>query len=462
MSIEEPLVAFLRACASPYHVVKEMASFLESKGFSRLRESQPFPTDRKPYYYVRDGTSLVAFRRGRDLAAGFSSILAHTDSPVLRVLQTAPLHWAGTSLIIPMEPYSGPVLSRWLDRPLRLAGRVSYLFEGKPHTLDVDVENRCFIPGLAPHMLRGDPGAKDWVPEGADCFVQLPVGPDSTITVNGEMISVEMVDTFSAILRRAILKKLNPSPDDCQRVNAAIEITAVMVEASCPEISVLGDTILAGRMDNLLSCFSGSRAIADAVAATKDAEDESADATLMFVAFNNEEIGSGTRAGAKTAVPRNLFARLCGGENEVFFQGMAKSFGLSADAAHAKHYIKGAAAGHTMVEVAGGICLKTSQKQNYAFTDEATAVAISCAARAGVPIVNWVGKSYAVGGGTIGNLCAVANDLRVADAGVPMHSMHSCCESASLATVQEFGAFCKSILLNAPRVLQGLLDELEE
>lgn len=34
---------------------------------------------------------------------------------------------------VPLDPYSGPVMARWLDRQLIAAGRVTYMSGGKVH-----------------------------------------------------------------------------------------------------------------------------------------------------------------------------------------------------------------------------------------------------------------------------------------------------------------------------------------
>lgn len=71
---------------------------------------------------------------------------------------------------IPCEPYSGPVMSRWLDRSLQLGGRITYIKDNKVHFKMIHKPSFAHIPSLAPHMLRGT-DAKDWVPEGTENLV---------------------------------------------------------------------------------------------------------------------------------------------------------------------------------------------------------------------------------------------------------------------------------------------------
>ena len=74
------LLRFIDAGPSPWHVVDETTGWLESNGFIRLRETESWslePGGR--YFVVRDGSSVIAFTVGDDLAeGGFHVIGAHT------------------------------------------------------------------------------------------------------------------------------------------------------------------------------------------------------------------------------------------------------------------------------------------------------------------------------------------------------------------------------------------------
>lgn len=97
--------------------------------------------------------------------------------------------------------------------------------------------------------------------------------------------------------------------------------------------------------------------------------------TRSIFAFNNEEVGSATRAGAVGPVVMNWWGRVSKLKDDLLFASLAKSFVASADGGHACHPIKGIPSGHGTVELGKGFLLKMGQKQNYAFTDSNVAVA---------------------------------------------------------------------------------------
>lgn len=135
-----------------------------------MRESEGLPQD-CPCVYTRDSVSFCAYIPGTDFSKGFTSVQTHCDSPVLRLLMSGKLTQCGSFTSVPCEPYSGPVLARWLDRPLRLGGRISYMdADNKLHFKLVQRDNFGMIPSLAPHMLRGT-DQKDWVPNDGDYCV---------------------------------------------------------------------------------------------------------------------------------------------------------------------------------------------------------------------------------------------------------------------------------------------------
>ena len=67
--------------------------------------------------------ALLAVRLGDPLVeSGATILVAHTDSPGLRVKERA-VSWRKGYLAIPTELYGSPIVSTWLDRELGIAGR---------------------------------------------------------------------------------------------------------------------------------------------------------------------------------------------------------------------------------------------------------------------------------------------------------------------------------------------------
>lgn len=126
--------------------------------------------------------------------------------------------------------------------------------------------------------------------------------------------------------------------------------------------------------------------------------------TRVIFAFHNEEIGSGTRAGASGPFMHNFWKRFVNSRlsDGDFYAGYAKSICCSMDGGHARHPIKGAHSCYEPVPLIGqGIILKVAEKQTYANTDWTTSAVHLLCKQEGITIHNWVQRSYKLGGATI-------------------------------------------------------------
>ena len=73
--LTEDLLAFIDASPSPWHAVSRASAELDAAGFTALDESQRWTlTNGGSYYVSRGGSALIAFRLGRDPAAGLTLI----------------------------------------------------------------------------------------------------------------------------------------------------------------------------------------------------------------------------------------------------------------------------------------------------------------------------------------------------------------------------------------------------
>ena len=147
------LGAFVTASPSSFHAAHEAARRLEAAGFTALHETDAWDTaavagDR---FVLRDG-SLIAWSapEGADIASPFRIVGSHTDSPALK-LKPNPQLGAEDLSQVGVEIYGGPLLNSWLDRELRMAGRLA-LADGS--TVLVDTPGLLRVPQLAVHLDR--------------------------------------------------------------------------------------------------------------------------------------------------------------------------------------------------------------------------------------------------------------------------------------------------------------------
>jgi aspartyl aminopeptidase len=182
-----------------------------------------------------------------------------------------------------------------------------------------------------------------------------------------------------------------------------------------------------GRLDNL----SGVHAAIAALLAAGPG-----DHVQVVVAFDHEEAGSGSRSGASGPFLDDTLRRIAlslGVEGEHWFQWMAESVCVSADAGHAVHpnYAdRHDPANRPMLN--SGSLLKFNANRRYATDAIGAAVWHRACAAAGVPTQEFVSNNAIPCGSTIGPLTATRTGLTTVDVGVPLLSMHSARELAGV------------------------------
>jgi aspartyl aminopeptidase len=408
------LRTFVDASPSPFHAVAEMVRRLQAAGFRELDEQDRWeftPGDR--CFVVRDGGSVIAFRLGTAplSSAGARLVGAHTDSPTFKVRPRPDVRRVGYRLV-GVEPYGGVLLHTWLDRELTLAGRIAV------RTADGSVDlRRVLLPGaplrlpsLAIHLDRS-------VRDGLKLDPQrhiLPLwGPDIDVETG---------------LREALADVAGVAPDDIVGHDLVTTDTQPAAETGAD-----GEWLAAPRLDNLGSCHAGLLALL-AVA------EEPGEATVVLVANDHEEVGSGSAEGARGPFLSDVLDRLVSatddGDRQALPRALARSRLVSADMAHAVHpnYAEQHEPGHRPA-LGGGPVLKLNANQAYATDARSGAWFTVRCAEAGVPVQHFVSRADLPCGSTIGPLTATRTGIPTVDAGAPLLGMHSCRELVAAADI---------------------------
>lgn len=156
-SIQDGLIPFLQEAVSPFHAVQAAANRLRRAGFEELALGADWSLQPGRSYYVRAfGSSLLAFRLGKQPRRRLHLAAAHTDFPCLRV-KPHPVLRTREYGTLNVEVYGGMIRSSWLDRPLSLAGKIVLEAEDvyRPEVRLVDLGRPVVtIPHLAIHMNR--------------------------------------------------------------------------------------------------------------------------------------------------------------------------------------------------------------------------------------------------------------------------------------------------------------------
>lgn len=393
----DDLIAYLDASPSPWHAAESSAQRLVAAGFTEAPAAAPWESlpDRG---FVRRGAALVGWHRGS--AAGPTSPLrivgAHTDSPCLRVKPRPDIGAAGWKQI-GVEVYGGVLLNSWLDRDLGVAGIV-VTADGGSHLVAVH-EPVARVPQLAIHLDR------DVNDRGLVLDKQQHLTP-----VWGVGAAVE--GEFAAWLASLV----GVDVDAIRSWDLSLFDTATAALVG-PDRQLLA----AGRLDNQLSCWAATSALATAPRGT--------DGTAVIALFDHEEVGSESTTGAAGPLLEHVLERLAlasGATRDQWLVQLAGSTCISADNAHSVHpnYPERHDPAHRPM-VNHGPAIKLNHNQRYATAPVGAALAADLFASAGVPHQVFVSRNNMPCGSTIGPITATRLGIETVDVGVPQLSMHS-------------------------------------
>ena len=397
------LLTFIDASPSPFHACATAALRLDAAGFTRLGETDEWPSDTRRAYFVRDG-SLVAWSVPASATATtpFRIIGAHTDSPNLRVKPHADVDGAGVRQIA-VEVYGATLFNSWLDRDLGLSGRVA-LRADELRLLKVD-RPVARIPQLAIHLDREVNTAG------------LTLNPQQHLTPLWAIDTGEF-DAFVAA-------ELGVATDD-------ILFWDLMLHDVTPGALLGRDSefVSAARIDNLCSCWAAIEAL------TATTNDGDIDVAMLF---DHEEVGSASNRGAASPILESALERInlgLGGGRDEWRRAIAASTCLSADMAHATHpnYSERHEPGHWIAVNAGPV-VKTNVSQRYATDARSAGQFIEACAAANVPLQTYVHRNDMLCGSTIGPITAARLGIPTIDVGAPQLSMHSARELMGSADV---------------------------
>jgi aspartyl aminopeptidase len=402
------LLQFIDASPTASHATRECVRRLESKGFTRLCETDKWEI--KPggcYYVIRNDSSIIAARVGTGKPAehGFRIIGAHTDFPGLR-LKPNGIYSKNGYIQLGVEVYGGPIIHTWTDRDLGIAGRLAV--EDSKGNIDIVLFNFnrpvCRIPNLAPH-IKIDKNAEVKFNKQDHLPPVIGIGNDKFL---------EDQPVLKLIAKAADGGPVNPS-----------KINSHSVEIYDLQPGTIGgmndDFIFTRSIDNLAACHAAIEALLSA--------DKKSKFTQLVALFDNEEVGSGTMQGAGSGFLESVIARLCesdGCPGEGFYRSMANSILISADGAHAvnPNYPEAHEPRHHPI-LNGGPVIKVNSNERYTTEIKALAHLKKCAKIAGSPLQTFVARTDVGTGSTIGPMTSAKLGLRSIDIGSPMISMHS-------------------------------------
>lgn len=403
----QELLEFLATAPTAFHAVKNMKDFLEKAGFARLSEADAWHMAEGGRYYVtRNDSSLIAFTLGKSQLpeTGFRICAAHTDSPCLKV-KPCPEMVRHSYLQLGVEVYGGALLNPWFDRDLSLAGRVSFL-NGRDEIESALMDFRrplAVIPSLAIHLDR-------------------EVNKNRSINPHEELppVLLQSPDDKPPDFRDLLLARVKR--EHPERAPARVLDYDIFLYDTQPPalVGLEKDFIASARLDNLISCHAGLRAVTKA----------GADTACLLVCHDHEEVGSSSAAGAQGSFLKDVMERLCP-VPEDRIRMIQRSVMISADDAHGLHpNYAGKYDSHHGPVLNRGPVIKVNAGQRYATDSETSAMFRHLCMKAGVPVQEFVMRADMVCGSTIGPITSAQIGVKTVDVGVPIFAMHSIRELA--------------------------------
>ncbi|ODT23023.1 M18 family aminopeptidase [Microbacterium sp. SCN 69-37] len=400
----DDLADFVAASPSSFHAAAEVARRLEDAGFTSIVEEEGWSLAAGGrYVVVRDGAVIAwVVPRAADARTGIHVFGAHSDSPALK-LKPKPTTGRFGWLQAGVEIYGGPLLNSWLDRELRLAGRL-VLDDGSAVLTATGPLLR--LPQLAIHLDR----------EANDHLALHKQTQTQPVWGLGDAASADLLGELAAA-----------AGIDAGRIRGYDIVTA---DAARGAVFGKDDVFFAsGRLDDLASVHAGVTAL---VAAPSDTAH-----IPMLAVFDHEEVGSATRSGAAGPFLSDVIERVqrgLGADRDEQLRALAASWCVSSDVGHSVHPNYPDKHDPVVQPVLGsGPILKINANQRYA-TDAAGAAAWHgwCDA-AGVLSQEFVSNNAVPCGSTIGPITATRLGIRTVDVGIPILSMHSARELAGTA-----------------------------
>lgn len=398
----ERLIDFISKSPSCFHVIENMRCTLASAGYTELYEGSEWIIERGGKYFVtRNQSSIIAFSVPEKDFNGFMICASHSDSPTFKLKPNSELECEGAYVKLNTEKYGGMIYSSWLDRPLSVAGRVvvdtGSAITSRLVCIDRDL---CVIPNLAIHMDRD-------INSGYKYNVQkdmLPVIGD--ITSKNKLMS-EIADNINI------------------NENDILGYDLFLYNREQGKVWGINNEFFSSpKIDDLQCAYSSMRAIL---------ESKNEHMIPVMAVFDNEEVGSGTKQGAKSTFMTDTLERIClcfGKTREQLMQYAASSMMLSADNSHAVHPNHSDKACPTnRPKMNCGVVIKRNASQSYTTDGIAEAMLKKLFKDADVPFQDYANRSDIAGGSTLGNLSNEKFSLNTADIGMAQLAMHSCYET---------------------------------
>ena len=401
------LIDFLQNSLTSYHASENTKALLLSRGFQELKETETWEISEGGKYFVKRGGAVIAFTVGALDCLSYKIVASHTDSPALKLKENA-LVKGPVYATMNVETYGGGLWYSFLDRPLKIAGRVIVEEEGKLVEKTVVSPFAVTIPSVAIHQNRN-------ANEGFSVNPQIDLQP--LVGLAGEGLTSD-----------TLIEKVAGE--------GVISYDLYLVNADMPYSFGVNEEFLASpRIDNLTSVYASLEALTSG---------EESCGICVAACLDNEEVGSTTPEGADSDFLQKALRRIAYAlhfDEEEYCKALACSYLLSLDNAHAVHPNHPEKADITNKAVmGGGIVIKNHANKAYTTNAMSSAILKTILGKNGVKYQTFFNRSDVRSGSTLGAAALRHTGMLGADAGLAQLAMHSSCECFAKADYKELVA----------------------
>ncbi|CAK9439187.1 uncharacterized protein LODBEIA_P34110 [Lodderomyces beijingensis] len=426
--IADDYIDFTYGNPTIYHVVDHFRRQLERNGFTYKSEKESW-LDLKPGKYVttRNGSSLSAFVVGEDWAPekGVGAVGSHIDALTTVLKPNSTKQKVDGYELLGVAPYGGTLNELWFDRDLAVGGRLLIKnSKGKITQALVDSSPNpiAHIPTLAPHF--GLSGVNLNKETKAVPVIGFSTEEDPTPTDAEKKAPLFGRHPLKLLRYIANLAKVNV--EDISQWDLQLYDVQKGVRGG-----INRDFVFAPRIDDRICSFAAVNALIDASKDGLLAKDSFSIVSL----YDNEEVGSLTRAGAKGGILELVVERVLASEffnpdavgiQDALRLAYANSIILSADVNHLLNpnfqevYLE-----HHKPVPNTGVAIALDPNGHMATDSIGLALVESLAKQNDDTLQYFQIRNDSRSGGTIGPSISSQTGARTIDLGIPQLSMHS-------------------------------------
>lgn len=427
---------WLTASPTTYHAVANTEAKLQKANF--IRHYSPLSCAKlaqgSKVYFLKDGLGLIAVSIGESYLLHPKLIAVHADSPAL-ILKPNALQINKNTLQLAVEVYGGAILSSWFDRPLYLAGQVSFRdAESNVQTALVELKDwRIILPNAAIHLNPGQNEGQNLKQQQILTPLVADLPPGFSEEDAERLIPIKLATQLQISSEQILDYQLSLHPYEPAEL-----------------IGLNQEWILSGRLDNLGMVDASLEAFCQA------AEQGHHGINILLVS-NHEEVGSLSSTGAQSLWYRDVLLSIYELSGHSLLEGRAalsSGFIISADQAHAVHPNFSEFSDTTNLPYLNkGPVIKSAAGQSYATTPRTAQLFAELCELANIPHQNFTNRTATRGGTTVGPIISSIFPSACVDVGNPLLAMHSACELGGIhdqayAEAAFFEFYCSEVFIN--------------